>query len=314
MTTSLVGGSEFDDFFAKGQPGGQAPLAVPLDQTRGPETLPASVPAVTSGEVPTPHVDTPTGPLARETPPIRSPQEFDSTGSSPSDVDLIAVVEAVTQMARDLSEAQGRGDIQVERLERFVGKLLKGQDALGLKEAAARIAAAADGLAGPLQDRLLRGDQDADKGVGRIVTLIEEQNEQLRLIVANSDLVNKTVLSAKDEKGFSATLTRQPKWLLLSGGGLLAGMLLIVGAIVGASMRSQGAPSALQDEVHALRQQVNTANNRLARYQSAVSEIVGAGNSLAWFYNCPPDKRPRVANGGQSNLCAFTMTKPFEVP
>ncbi len=310
MTTSLVGGTEFDDFFAKGQPGGQAPLALPLDQTRGPDTLPASVPAVT----PAPHVDAPTGSLARETPPIRSPHEFDSMGSSPSDVDLIAVVEAVTQMARDLSEAQGRGDLQVERLEHFVGKLLKGQDALGLKEAAARIAAAADGLAGPLQDRLLRGDQDADKGVGQIVTLIEHQNEQLRLLVANNQMVNKTILSAKDEKGFVATLSRQPKWVLLSGGGMLASMLLIVGAVAGASMRSPATPLALQEEVLALRQQVNTANNRLARYQSAVSEIVGAGNSLAWFYNCPPDKRPRVANGGQSNLCAFTMTKPFEVP
>jgi hypothetical protein len=265
--------------------------------------------------------------IAREdTSPLTAPDAVSAGApikdAAPNDIgepyDPAALIGLLLQVTQDITDTQLRGDKQVLRLSEFVDALVSTKDALGLSEAAKRIEAAADAIGGPLRAKLLGGGQDTDQEINALVQTVTGLSEQIKRWAAVSPGL--TVPASVDP---TSSISVKPTSLfgritqpwLIGGGVAAAAVLTIIGVIVGSIISS--APQsggALQEEVVALRQQVNLLTTQNARYKVAINEIVGAGNNLAWFYKCPPEKRPRVPNGGESSLCAFNMTRPFELP
>lgn len=284
--TSLVVTPEIDDFFSAGAPsvseGAETSAAVP--QEPPPATEPEAAPSAAAAVTP-------------------SADQGDA-------YDIAALTASLLQLGQDIADTQRRGDQQILRLSECVDALARSKDALGVSEAAKRIVAAADAIGGPLRAKLLGGGEETDQEITALVKTVAELNEQIKRWAAISPGMTSPTSSVR-----ANVFSKLTKPWLIGGIAAAATMLTIVGVIVGSLISSvpQGG-GALQEEVVALRQQVNLLTTQNARYKVAISEIVGAGNNLAWFYNCPAEKRPRVPNGGQSTLCAFNMTRPFELP
>lgn len=285
--TTLVATSEIDDFFAGNAVKAGEDVANAAD----------------SGEEPP-------ATIAADAAPETASMEVPSVKKATSAYDPEALIAALAQLGQDIADTQQRGDAQVQRLSDLVGSLVSGKDALGVGEAAKRIEAAADALTGPLRAKLLGGGQDADREISALVRKVTELSKQIERWAAVSSAMT-VPATAETPNRFSKI---GKSWLIGAGAAAAASLILVgvlVGSVISAVPQSGG---ALQEEVVALRQQVNLLTTQNARYKVAISEIVGTGNNLAWFYNCPPEKRPRVPNGGQSTLCAFNMTRPFELP